>query len=59
MDKSGIVWEVIHQQILSEALIDEAQLTGIGRQVLVGNIKVEDWSLAIENTLLREEENGE
>ncbi len=59
MDKSGIVWEAIHEQILSEALIDEAQLTGIGRQVLAGRIKEEDWSLAIENTLLREEENSE
>ncbi len=59
MTRTEELWYEIKEEILAEELISQQQIDLIQQLVLSKNIKVEDWNMAIENTILKDEGNGE
>jgi hypothetical protein len=58
MSNSSEIWGRIEQVIESEQLIESEELDKIGRRIESGRINAGDWKLAIENTLLKEEQDA-
>jgi len=58
MSNSSDIWEQIKQIISDENLVDNEELEKIGRKMESGNINTGDWKLAVENTLIKEEEDA-
>ena len=59
MSRSVELWNEIQEQIAKENLIETNQLEVIKKKILAGKVKAEDWRLALENTHLKEENNGQ
>ena len=59
MSRSEELWDVIEKQITDENLIDADQIQSIRQPVLSGRVTVDDWTVVIENTLLKGDKNGE
>lgn len=58
MSNSSEIWERIEQVIAGEQLIESEELDKIDRRIESGRINTGDWKLAIENTLLKEEQDA-
>lgn len=57
MSRSEELWGEIEKQIVAEGLVDMEQIGRIRKTVLTGKITVEDWNLAIETTLLKDDDH--
>lgn len=58
MTRSEELWDEIKKQIVTDDLLRNEELERIQRLVLSSNISAEDWMLAIENTLLKDNDDG-
>ncbi len=58
MSRSDELWDVIEKQIADENIIESGQLQSIRQPILAGTVTADDWTLVIENTLLKDDDNA-
>jgi uncharacterized protein (DUF1015 family) len=59
MTRTEELWNEIKDEILAEDLISQKQIDFLQQRVLSKKVTIEDWNLAIENTVLKDDDNGE
>lgn len=59
MDRSEELWGEIKEQILAEQLATEEELQGLTPSVIEGRVTSDDWKIAIENSLLRGDDDAQ
>ncbi len=58
MSRTEELWERIRDTINTDQLVDRNELQSVEETVKTGRIKSEDWRLALEKTLFKEENDG-
>ncbi len=58
MSNSSEIWDRIKQVVTDEKLVESEELDKIDTRIESGRINAGDWKLAIENTLLKEEQDA-
>ena len=59
MSRSEDLWGEIKEQILAGQLVTEEELQGLTPMVIEGRVTLDDWKIAIENSLLRGDDDAE
>ncbi len=58
MSKAEELWERIRDVISTDQLVDGNELQSVEELVKTGRITSEDWRLALENTIFKEDNSG-
>lgn len=59
MSRSAELWEQICAELEREQLLSPNEIEGIAPRVLEGNVSMDDWKVALENTLLGREQDAD